>query len=103
MDLLAGIDFPRLQMAWFEDRKVAPPPLPRNVICGDLWPGEISRMLEIWKSPRFSPGQRCRETFAFLLRLLDPRVASDYAYPGDRLLYGYRVAQVVRGWLGPRI
>ena len=60
-------------------------------------------MLEIWKSPRFSPGQRCRETFAFLLRLLDPRVASDYAYPGDRLLYGYRVAQVVRGWLRPRI
>lgn len=99
LDLLAGIDFPKLQMAWFEGRTVEPPPPPQDIICGDLWPGEISRMLEIWRSARFTPGQRLHETFAFLLRLLDPRIASDYSFPGDRLLYWRRVAQVIRGWL----
>ena len=102
LDLLAGVDFPRLQMAWFEGQNVAPPPPPRELTCGDLWPGEISRMLEIWRSARFSREQRARETIAFLLRLLDSRVASDYAFPGDRLLYWHRVAQVVRGWLHRR-
>lgn len=100
LDLLAGIDFPRLQMAWFEGRKVSPPGPPRDVICGDLWPGEITRLLEIWRSPRFGPGQRLHETFAFLLRLADPRVASDYLFPGDRVLYWRRVGQCIRGWLG---
>lgn len=102
LDLLAGIDFPKLQMAWFEGREITAPPPPRDVICGDLWPGEISRLLEIWRSARFAPGQRLRETLAFLMRLLDPRIASDYAFPGDRLLYWRRVAQVIRGWLRPR-
>lgn len=102
LDLLAGVDFPRLQMGWFEGQPAAPPPSPRNLICGDLWPGEISRMLEIWRSERFSPPQRMRETIAFLLRLLDPRIASDYSFPGDRLLYWRRVAQIVRGWLRAR-
>ena len=102
LDLLAGIDFPKLQIAWFEGREVAPPPPPQDVVCGDLWPGEISRMLEIWRSSRFPPAQRLRETLAFLLRLLDPRVASDYSFPGDRLVYWRRVAQVIRGWLRPR-
>ena len=31
--------------------------------------------------------------------ILDPRIASDYAFPGDRSVYWHRVAQVVRGWL----
>jgi len=99
LDILAGIDFPRLQMAWFEGQAIAQPPPPREVICGDLWPGEISRLLEIWRSSRFTPGQRLRETLAFLLRLLDPRIVSDYAFSGDRFLYWHRVAQVIRGWL----
>jgi hypothetical protein len=102
LDLLAGIDFPRLQMAWFEGYKIVPPSPPRDLICGDLWPGEISRMLEVWRSDRFASGQRLYETIAFLLRLLDPRVASDYSFPGDRQAYWRRVAQVVRGWLRPR-
>jgi hypothetical protein len=102
LDLLAGIDFPRLQMAWFEGQNVLPPPPPRNIVCGDLWPGEISRMLEIWRSERFSRRQRSRESLAFLLRLLDPRIASDYTFPGDRMLYWRRVAQVIRGWVRPR-
>jgi hypothetical protein len=89
-------------MAWFEGRKVAPPPPARAVICGDLWPGEISRLLEIWRSPRFGAGPRALETLRFLLRLLDPRVASDYAFPGDRGLYWRRVAQVLRGWFRRR-
>lgn len=101
LDLLAGIDFPKLQVAWFEGLEVIPPPPPRDVICGDLWPGEISRMLEVWRSTRFSPRQRLQESFAFLLRLLDPRVASDYSFPGDRLVYWRRMAQVIRGWLHP--
>ena len=99
LDLLAGIDFPRLQMAWFEGHREPATGVPRQVVCGDLWPGEISRMLEIWRAPRFSWGQRLKQTFAFLLRLPDPRVASDYAFPGDRALYWRRVAQVVRGWV----
>lgn len=100
LDLLAGIDFPRLQMMWFEGREVPPPGPPRDVVCGDLWPGEITRMLEIWRSSRFGPGQRLRESLAFLLRLADPRVASDYLFPGDRALYWRRVAQCLREWLG---
>lgn len=99
LDLLAGIDFPRLQLAWFEGQPVAAPPAARAVICGDLWPGEISRLLEIWRSPRFGLGTRLHETLKFLLRLADPRIASDYAFPGDRGLYLQRVAQIFRGWL----
>jgi len=102
LDLLAGIDFPRLQMAWFEGRPLPPPRAARKVVCGDLWPGEISRMLEIWRSPRFATGSRLREAFAFLLRLLDPAVASDYAFPGDRRVYWRRVVQVIGGWLRRR-
>jgi hypothetical protein len=102
LDLLMGIDFPKLQMAWFEGRELPSLPPPRDVICGDLWPGEISRMLEIWRSARFSPAQRRRETIAFLLRLLDPRVASDYAFPGDRRVYWHRMMQVIGTWLRPR-
>lgn len=102
LDLLMGIDFPKLQMAWFEKRQLPPQPPPRDVICGDLWPGEISRMLEIWRSARFSPAQRRHETLAFLLRLLDPRIASDYAFPGDRLVYWRRMRQVIGTWLRPR-
>lgn len=102
LDLLAGIDFPRLQLAWFEGRPLPPPHAARKIICGDLWPGEISRMLEIWRSPRFGIGYRLRETFAFLLRLADPTVASDYAFPGDRGVYWRRVVQVVGGWLRRR-
>lgn len=101
LDLLAGVDFPRLQMALFEGQQLPTPSAARLVTCGDLWPGEISRMLEIWRSPRFGTGQRLRETAAFLLRLLSPVVASDYAFPGDRLVYWHRVAQVVGGWLRP--
>jgi hypothetical protein len=56
-------------------------------------------MLEIWRSPRFRTGTRLRETAQFLLRLLDPTVASDYAFPGDRRVYWRRVGQVARGWL----
>src|SRR3546814_15631787 len=56
LDLLAGIDFPRLQMAWFEGQPLPPPPAARALTCGDLWPGELSRMLEIWLSPPFGPG-----------------------------------------------
>lgn len=99
LDLLAGVDFPRLQMAWFEGAALAPAAPTRDVICSDLWPGGISRMLEIWRSPRFGRGERLRETLVFLLRLLDPRIASDYAFPGDRALYWRRVAQILRGWL----
>lgn len=102
LDLLAGIDFPRLQIAWFEGQKMAPPSPPREIVCGDLWPGEISRLLEIWRSARFGFGQRLRETLAFLLRLLDPRIASDYVFPGDRTLYWHRVAQVIRDFLRRR-
>src|SRR3546814_11922562 len=72
-----------------------PPPAARALTCGDLWPGELSRMLEIWRSPRFGMGPRLRESVAFLLRLLDPRIASDYAFPGDRALYWRRVAQKI--------
>jgi hypothetical protein len=102
LDLLMGVDFPRLQLAWFEGRTVSSLPPSRDVICGDLWPGEISRMLEIWRSTRFSSAQRRRETLAFLLRLFDPRVASDYAFPGDRLVYWHRMMQVIGTWLRPR-
>ncbi len=102
LDLLMGIDFPKLQLAWFEGRKLPSLPAPQDVVCGDLWPGEISRMLEIWRSARFSPAQRRRETLAFLLRLLDPRVASDYVFPGDRLVYWHRMMQVIGTWLRPR-
>jgi hypothetical protein len=102
LDLLAGIDFPRLQMAWYQGQETPPLAKPRDVICGDLWPGEISRMLEIWRSARFSPKERLRESLVFLLRLFDWRIASDYAFPGDRFLYWRRVAQVIRDWLGPR-
>jgi hypothetical protein len=102
LDLLAGVDFPRLQMAWFEERPLPPPPLPKDVVCRDFWPGEISRMLEIWRSPRFGTGYRLRESFTFLARLLDPAVASDYAFPGDRRVYWHRVAQVAGGWLRHR-
>ena len=97
LDLLAGIDFPRLQIGWFEGQKMVPPPPPREIVCGDLWPGEISRLLEIWRSARFGLWQSLRETLAFLLRLLDPRIASDYVFPGDRTLYWHRVAQFMRG------
>lgn len=99
LDLLAGIDFPQRQMAWFEQRALPPAPVPKDVVCGDLWPGEISRMQEIWRSPRFTTAYRLRETFAFLARLLDPTVASDYAFPGDRRVYWHRMTQVAGGWL----
>jgi hypothetical protein len=99
LDLLAGIDFPRLQMAWFEGTKPRPAPVPRDVICGDMWPGEISRMLEIWRSPRFSKAQRARETLSFIRRVFDLRVDSDYSFPGDRLVYWHRVAEIIRKWL----
>lgn len=97
LDLLAGIDFPRLQMAWFEGQPLPPPPPARAVTCGDLWPGEISRMLEIWRSPRFRTGARLRESAAFLLRLIDPTISSDYAFTGDRGVYWRRLSQVVGG------
>ncbi|WP_193369769.1 hypothetical protein [Pelagibius marinus] len=99
LDLLAGIDFPRLQMAWFEGRPLPPPTCARRVTCGDLWPGELTRMLEILRSPRFDAGLRLRETAAFLLRLCNPTIASDYAFPGDRGVYWHRVAEVALGWL----
>ena len=99
LDLLSGVDFPRLQIAWFEGEHVSSSTPARHLVCRDLWPGEISRMIEIWRSSRFTFAQRLNETFAFLLRLLDLRIASDYAFPGDRKLYWRRVAQVVRGWL----
>lgn len=102
LDLLMGLDFPKLQMAWFEGRALPELPTPRPVICGDLWPGEISRMIEIWRSPRFARGQRLWESLAFLLRLLDLRIASDYAFPGDRMVYWHRVKQVIGGWLRKR-
>src|SRR3546814_6719921 len=47
LDLLAGVDFPRLQMAWFEGQPRTSPPIYRTVTCGDLWPVELIRMLEI--------------------------------------------------------
>src|SRR3546814_2269198 len=56
-------------------------------------------MLEIWRSPRFAMKARLRETAAFLARLLNPTIKSDYAFPGDRTLYWRRVGQVIRGWL----
>jgi hypothetical protein len=102
LDLLAGIDFPKLQLTWFEGRTVPQPPPPRDVICRDLWPGEISRLVEIWRSDRFASSHRLRETLAFLLRLFDLRVASDYIFPGDRILYFHRAAQVIHGWLRRR-
>ena len=100
LDLLAGVDFPRLQMAWFQGMPLPSAAPAREVICGDLWPGEISRMIEIWRSPRFGGSARLRETAAFLARLADWRVASDYAFPGDRAVYWHRVGQVLGGWLG---
>ena len=99
LDLLAGVDFPRLQMAWFLGLKLGPAPVPQEVICGDMWPGEISRMLEIWCSPRFSKAQRVRETLSFIWRVFDLRVESDYSFPGDRFVYCHRVAEVLRKWL----
>src|SRR3546814_4338182 len=73
-------------MAWFEGQPRTSPPIYRTVTCGDLWPGELSRMLEIWRSPRFAMKARLRETAAFLARLLNPTIKSDYAFPGDRTL-----------------
>ena len=99
LDLLAGVDFPRLQMAWFLGAELGPAPVPREVICGDMWPGEISRMLEIWRSPRFSNAQRVGETLSFIGRVFDLRVRSDYLFPGDRLVYCHRVVEVFRKWL----
>ena len=99
LDVMSGVDFPRLQMAWFEGKQVSSSRPARHLVCRDLWPGEISRLLEIWRSSRFTFVQRLNETFTFLLLLLDPRIASDYAFPGDRQLYWRRVVQVVRGWL----
>jgi hypothetical protein len=102
LDLFAGIDFPKLQLTWFEGKAVAQPPPPRDVVCRDLWPGEISRLIEIWRSDRFAWSQRGRESVAFLLRLFDPRITSDYIFPGDRVLYLHRAAQVIHGWLRRR-
>lgn len=102
LDLLAGIDFPSLQLTWFEGKAVTPPPPPRDVICRDLWPGEISRLIEIWRSDRFAWSQRWRESLIFLLRLFDPRIGSDYIFPGDRVLYLHRAVQVIHGWLRRR-
>lgn len=86
--LVAGIDFPRLLLDLFLG--AAPEPLPAwndRVKSRLTWPGEAQYLMSVLRDRNLGVGRRFWACPEFILLSIDPRVHSDYFWPGDRRLF----------------
>ena len=88
LDLYAGKDFPKLQVAAFfgEKEEDMGPPL-SQLACRHTVPGEIGYVVSKLKSDEVSWLEKISTVVGFFLRFFDFRTKSDLWFPGDRYLY----------------
>ena len=88
LDLFAGRDFPRLQIAHILGQTIPPQlgPLPPTTCCLHT-PAEAGHVISIAKDRQIPIIRKFKTVVQFGVSLIDPRVHSDYFFPGDRALF----------------
>ena len=106
LDIHAGVDFPRLQAEWFLDGRTdfGDVKMRPGVVLRDPWPGEVAHLVNVLRRRDVGAGAKLGTLALFLGRFLDPRIHTDFSFPGDRRLawYNFRdfVAAELRGIFG---
>lgn len=98
LDLMAGVDFPRLQLDSFF--RPDPPPYTttrRPLRCRFTFPADAGYMLSRARDRRVSIVSRVWAVVQFFFLFLDPTLKSDMLFPGDRMLYPRFVGRFVTG------
>jgi hypothetical protein len=95
--LFAGIDFPALLLDAFRGQ----PPRPvvgssRRTACRYTFPRELMYVWSRWKDTQESWPSKLSTAFEFFLLGLNPRVHSDFWFPGDRMLYWRQLVRSFR-------
>lgn len=88
LDLLAGKDFPRLQMDAFfghVERDLGPPK--RRLSCRNTVTGEMGYLVSLLKDRAVPLPTKLRECLVFVALFLHPTQRADLLFPGDRRLY----------------
>lgn len=88
VEIMSGIDIPLIQIDAFFDRFAsAPDPDQKATLVRYTIPGDIGYVLSLLKDKAISLKQKAWAVLEFILLCLDPRVKSDFNFPGDRKLY----------------
>lgn len=88
LDLFAGRDFPKIQMeAFFGGSPEAERQRLPYVVACQTTPAEAGHVLSLLKDGDIGWFRKLAEVMGFIGNIIDPRVRSDYFFPGDRALY----------------
>lgn len=88
LDLWAGMDYPLMQAQWFLEGKSRFENTSKlGVVCRDTWPGEVAQLVNEFRNKDNSFFSKIQCCILFLLRGLNPKIHSDFWFPGDRALY----------------
>jgi hypothetical protein len=103
LDLLADVDFPRLQVDSFFGRDIPPYTTTRRPLRSRLtFPADAGYMLSRVRDRQVPVRTKLCTLVEFLLLFLDPRVKSDMLFPRDRMLYGRFLGRFLIGLLRRR-
>ncbi|MEQ1800531.1 MAG: hypothetical protein ABL989_01295 [Gammaproteobacteria bacterium] len=88
MDVLAGKDFPRVQMdarLGYPEKILGPGPV--GFRCRLLFPMEVGYLMSLLRDPTVPASRKAQAALGALATGIDPRVRGDLWFPGDRGLY----------------
>lgn len=103
LDLIAGVDFPRLQLDSFFGRDIPTYTTARKPLrCRLTFPADAGYVLSRVRDGQVSVSTKLWTIVEFLLLFLDPRVKSDMLFPKDRMLYARFLGRFLAGLLRRR-
>ena len=88
LDIFAGMDYPLMQAQWFLDGKTHFENIATlGVVCRDTWPGEVAQLVNESRRNDIHLRSKGWSFLMFIFRFFDPRIRSDFLFPGDYALY----------------
>lgn len=94
--IYSGADFPTLLLDAFFGRPTRQPAYSLSTRCRNTFPGEIDYVRSCLRSRTLGVHRKMAVVCEFFVLCIDPRVHSDYCFPGDRILYLRAMKQTLR-------
>ena len=98
--LYSRADLPRLLMDAFFGHTEPQIPYEIGVKSRFTFPHEIGYVLSMWRDPEVPSLRRLSSLIEFFLLFFDPRIQSDFYFPGDRGLYWRQLVRTPMHFLG---
>jgi hypothetical protein len=97
LDLLSGVDMPRIQADAFFGVTASHPPIQKlGVVARHTVPGDFGFWLSLIRDKEASLSTKLVGTLRFALDFLNPAIHADLLFPGDRHLYWVEWRRFVR-------